>query len=195
MTYSAGQSQGLSNIFNQKAADLKSKGKQIALLQLYIGWIEKGYAIARAGLTTIGEIKKGDFNLNNVFFSSLSSVNPAIKKCSKVAAVLDLVQSIKKEFIGIESLHHLSPAELAYLLTVKEGMFEGCAKGLQSLNDLMTSNTYEMSDDERIKKIDEIYYEMLNKSLLAREFNREARMVSQQRVWDELNIQTLKNLQ
>src|SRR5450432_4696186 len=85
--------QGLSNIFNQKAADLKSMGKQIALLQLYIGWIEKGYSIARSGLTLIGDIKRGELNLHTVFFSSLSSVKPDIKKYSKVAAIIVTIQA------------------------------------------------------------------------------------------------------
>ena len=189
-----GNAQGLGNIFNQKAADLKSMGKQIALLQLYIGWIEKGYSIARSGLTTIGEIKKGDFNLNNVFLSSLSTVNPAIRKCSKVAAILELAQSIKKQFDGIQAIEHLSVGEYEYLAKVKAGMLGECAQSLEVLADLMTAKTYQMGDDERMKKIDEIYYSTLNTSLLATEFNREARMVSQQRVWDNLNIQTLKNL-
>src|SRR5450755_5113933 len=85
-----GNTQGLSNIFNQKAADLKSMGKQIALLQLYIGWIDKGYSIARSGLNLIGEIKQGDFNIHNVFFSSLGDVSPIIRRCARVAAIIEL---------------------------------------------------------------------------------------------------------
>src|SRR5450631_2488296 len=111
--------QGLSNIFNQKAADLKSMGKQIVLLQLYIGWIEKGYNIARSGLTLIGEIKQGEFNLHNVFFSSLSSVNPAIRRYSKVAAIIDYELSVIRELNKIPAIKNLTSSEMAYLLTVK----------------------------------------------------------------------------
>jgi hypothetical protein len=190
-----GNAQGLSNIFNQKAADLKSVAKQIALLQLYIGWIQKGYSIARSGLNTIGEIKRGDFNLHSVFFSSLSSVNPAIRKYYKVGRVIDLVLSIQKQLSGIESIANLSDEERKYLITLRSNLFNECDQSLDVLTNLVSDDAFVMSDDERIKKIDGIYYDMLDRSMRAREFNQDARMVSEERSWEKLNILTLKNLE
>src|SRR5450432_350872 len=111
MQTSAGHSQDLGNIFNQKAADLKSMGKQIALLQLYIGWLDKGYSIARSGLNLIGEIKQGDLNIHNVFFSSLGDVSPIIRRCARVAAIIELVQSVTKELDKIELIKYLNNEE------------------------------------------------------------------------------------
>lgn len=187
--------QGLSNIFNQKAADLKSMGKQIVLLQLYIGWIEKGYNIARSGLTLIGEIKKGEFNLHSVFFSSLSSVNPAIRRYSKVAAIIDYELSAVRELGKIQAIKNLSASEMAYLLTVKENLLKECVKILDKLTDVVSDNTYQMSDDERIKQIDLIYYDMGDKWFLAKQFTQEAIMISVQRQMDRSDIKTLENLE
>src|SRR5450755_46021 len=168
-----GNTQGLSNIFNQKAADLKSMGKQIALLQLYIGWIEKGYSIARSGLTLIGDIKQGELYLHTVFFSSLSSVNPDIKKYSKVAAIIVTIQAITKELNKISSVQNISTGEKQYLIAVKGNLLEDCTKMLDDLISVITDDTYQMTDDERIKRIDGIYSDVNSKWVLAKDFTDE----------------------
>jgi hypothetical protein len=187
--------QGLSNIFNQKAADLKSMGKQIVLLQLYIRWIEKGYNIARSGLTLIGEIKQGEFNLHSVFFGSLSSVSPAIRRYSKVAAIIDYELSVIRELSKIPAIKNLTTSEMAYLLTVKENLLQECLRILDKLTDVIADNTYQMSDDERIKQVDLIYYDMGDKWFLAKQFTQEASMISVQRQKDISDIRTLENLE
>ena len=188
-------SQGLSNIFNQKAADLKSMGKQIALLQLYIGWIEKGYSIARSGLTIIGEIKQGELNLHTVFFSSLSSVNTDIKKYSKVAAIIAKIQSITKELNKISAVQNISTGEMQYLTTVKRNLLEDCTKMLDDLISVVTENTYQMSDEERINRIDGIYSEVNSKWVLAKDFTDEAIMISAQKQTEQKDIKTLQNIE
>ena len=190
-----GNTQGLSNIFNQKAADLKSMGKQIALLQLYIGWIEKGYSIARSGLTLIGDIKQGELYLHTVFFSSLSSVNPDIKKYSKVVAIIVTIQAITKELNKISSVQNISTGEKQYLITVKGNLLEDCAKMLDDLISVITDDTYQMTDDERIKRIDGIYSDVNSKWVLAKDFTNEAIMISAQRQTDRRDIKTLQNIE
>jgi hypothetical protein len=190
-----GNTQGLGNIFNQKAADLKSMGKQIALLQLYIGWIEKGYSIARSGLTLIGDIKQGELNLHTVFFGSLSSVNPDIKKFSKVAAIIVTIQAITKELNKISSVQNISTGEKQYLITVKGNLLEDCAKMLDNLISVATDDTYKMTDDERIKRIDGIYSDVNSKWVLAKDFTDEAIMISAQRQTDRRDIKTLQNIE
>ena len=190
-----GSAQGLSNIFNQKAADLKSMGKQIALFQLYIGWIEKGYNIARSGLTLIGETKQGEFNLHRVFFRSLSSVNPAIRRYSKVAVIIDYELSAIRELNKIPAIKNLTTSEMVYLLDVKENLVQECAKILDNLMDVLSDNTYQMSDDERVKQIDRIYYDMGDKWFLAKQFTQEASMISVQRQRDMSDIKTLEILE
>jgi hypothetical protein len=190
-----GNTQGLSNIFNQKAADLKSMGKQIALLQLYIGWIEKGYSIARSGLTLIGDIKQGELNLHTVFFTSLSSVNPDIKKYSKVAAIIVTIHAITKELNKISSVQNISTGEMQYLITIKGNLLEDCAKMLDDLISVITDDTYQMTDDERIKRIDGIYSDVNSKWVLAKDFTDEASMISVQRQADRRDIKTLQNIE
>src|SRR4051794_30947843 len=81
--------------------------EQIAALKVYLGYLQKGYLITRKGLTTIGNIKQGDFNLHDDFFSSLKNVNPAIRKYSKVADIiafqLEIVDRYKKTYKYVQS--------------------------------------------------------------------------------------------
>jgi hypothetical protein len=58
------QGQFLGGFFSQKQTELKYYLQQIAALKLYAGFLEKGYSIAREGLTVIAEIKNGEFNLH-----------------------------------------------------------------------------------------------------------------------------------
>ena len=54
--------------FRQKKTAKKYLLDQIAALQTYIGYAEKGYSIVTGGLNTIKDIKHGDFNLHNNYF-------------------------------------------------------------------------------------------------------------------------------
>jgi hypothetical protein len=186
--------QGLNNIFNQKAADLKSVGKQIALLQLYIGWIEKGYSIARSGLTLIGDIKQGEFNLHSIFFGSLNSVNPSIRKYAKVASIVTTVQSISKDLSEIGQIQNLNSDEERYLVTVKENLFKECNGLLDQLLNVLTNDHFQMHDAERLENIDGIYVEVNRKWVLSNEFVEEAQMVSAFREKEQNNIGTLQNM-
>src|SRR6202790_2696983 len=69
-------------------SDIQAMLKQIAKLEIYIVDLEKGYSIAKEGLTTIGEIKNGEFNLHSLFFNSLQKVNPSVAKYSKIAEII-----------------------------------------------------------------------------------------------------------
>src|SRR5258706_14560273 len=72
----------------QKKTQIKYLLQQIAANKVYIDYLEKGYSIARNGLQTIQNIKKGDFNLHFNFFDSLKKVNPKIKGWAKVADII-----------------------------------------------------------------------------------------------------------
>src|SRR3546814_4811730 len=50
--------------FRQKKTQKEYLVMQIAALQAYIQVAKRGYEIAKTGLTTIGNIKDGDFNLH-----------------------------------------------------------------------------------------------------------------------------------
>jgi len=56
--------------FRQKSTQKKYLIQQIAALQVYIGYVSKGYSIAKKGLNTIQDIKHGDFDLHKNYFNN-----------------------------------------------------------------------------------------------------------------------------
>ena len=85
-------------------SDIKAMLKQIAKLEIYIQDVEKGYKIAQAGLTTINEFKHGEFNLHNLFFSSLKTVNPKVLKYERIAEIIADQISIINQFKTISKI-------------------------------------------------------------------------------------------
>ncbi|MBS1948706.1 MAG: hypothetical protein JST47_13160 [Bacteroidetes bacterium] len=188
------KAQGLSNFFSQKQADIKYMLAQIAELQTYIGLLQKGYGIAQKGLTVIGDLKKGEFDLHSAFFSSLETVNPSIAKYAKVAGIISNQVSIMSSFKKILQLKNMSASEMSYLQSVYNNMSGACAESLTDLINIITDNTYQMKDNERITRIDAIYADMKDKYAFTQSFASDASVLSAQRGNDLHEIEFLKNL-
>jgi len=178
--------QDMSDFFSQKKKDIQYMLAQIAALQAYIGDAEKGYAIAQHGLTFIGELKKGEFDLHSVFFNSLKAVNPSIANYSKVFDIISYQESIIRDFKKILQIKNMNPAEVSYLQTVYNNMSDACTKSLNDLINIITDDTYQMKDNERVHRIDNIYADMKDKSAFAQSFTSETSLLSMQRQ-NELN--------
>jgi hypothetical protein len=178
--------QDLSDFFNQKKKDIQYMLAQIAALQAYIVDAEKGYSIAQQGLTFIGELKKGEFDLHSAFFNSLKAVNPSIANYSKVFDIISHQESIIKDFKKILQVKNMSPAEVNYLQSVYNNMSDACTKSLNDLINIITDNTYQMKDNERVHRIDNIYADMKDKYAFTQSFTGEASLLSMQRQ-NELN--------
>jgi hypothetical protein len=164
---------GLTGFGLRAQADIRAMIKQIAKLEINIVDMEKGYRIAQGGLTTIGEIKKGEFNLHSLFFSSLESVNPSVAKYSKIAGIISDELSIVSAFKSIlQKLNgsRTGPNEINYIQAVFFTMSGQCTQSLNSLIDILTDDTLEMTDDERIKRIDGIYSDMEDKQAFTQSF-------------------------
>ncbi len=187
--------QGLSNFFSQKEADIKYMLQQIAALQVYIGYAEKGYSIAQKGLTFIGDVKKGEFDLHSAFFNSLSALNPSIKNYAKVADIISYELSIISSFKKILQLKNMSPAEVSYLQSVYNNMSDACTKSLTDLINIITDNTYQMKDNDRVARIDNIYADMQNKYAFTQSFTSDANLLAAQRQNELYETQFLKSLE
>jgi hypothetical protein len=192
------QAQGLGNFFSQKKADIQYMLDQIAALQVYIGYAEKGYNIAQKGLTFIGNLKKGEFDLHNAFFSSLKSVNPSIDSYSKVAAIISyqlaIISDFKNAIQRLKQSKNFNSSEVSYLNTVYSNMSAECTKSLSALIDVITDDTFQMTDNQRIQRIDLVFMDMKDKYAFTQSFTNEATLLAAQRE-NELNeIDFLKKL-
>lgn len=173
--------------WQQKKTQIKYLGQQIAALQAYAGYLEKGYHIAQQGLTVVNNIKQGDFSLHQAFFNSLSAVNPSVTKYAKVAEIIALqagiLEKYKNSYRQARQSGMLNGNEVNYIHTVFSSLLDDCTNDISELITLTTDGTLQLKDDERLKRIDGLYSDMQDKYSFTQSFCDETSLmaVSRQR--------------
>ena len=156
--------------------------EQIAALQVYIGYAQKGYSAVKKGLNTIGDFKRGEFNLHTDYLNSLKTVNPKIKKYARVTDIIGLQTKIMKSYkilyqqIRQDDLFHGD--EVDYIRRVFERLIKNCDTNLDELLTIVTDGKLEMKDDERMKRIDMIYQNMLDNYAFSESFSNETKILA-----------------
>lgn len=185
------------NIYGQaKQAEILLK--QIAALQIYIGYAQKGYSVAKKGLNTIGDFKRGEFNLHTDYFNSLKTVNPKIKKYARIAEIISLQLKIIKSYGTIygqvqqDDLFHGD--EVDYIKRVFDRLIENCDDNLEELITIVTDGQLEMKDDERMKRIDAIYQNMLENHTFCESFSNQTKLTSLSKTKDTKEVKTSRAL-
>lgn len=196
-TYNS-QAQGF---FNQKGEMIKKCIEQIALLGTYIRQAKQGYNIIDNGLKTVKNIKNGEFDLHDLYYKSLKNVNPNIKGFSKIKQAIETGSGIaglgSKTINLVNGSEWLGPGEKKYLREALTKLLNDTDKDMQALLDLITSGKIELTDDERIKRINEVYEELLNKSSFVQKFSSTIKMLIANRSSDIRNskqVQQFYNL-
>ncbi|MFW0738468.1 hypothetical protein [Flavobacterium sp. T12S277] len=156
--------------------------QQIAALQVYIGYAQKGYSAVKKGLNTIGDFKRGEFNLHTDYLNSLKVVNPKIKKYARVPDIIGLQIKIMKSY---KSLHQqirqddlFHGDEVDYIKRVFERLIKNCDDNLDELLTIITDGQLEMKDDERMKRIDTIYQNMLDNYSFSESFSNQTKIMA-----------------
>lgn len=182
--------------FRQSATQKKYLLQQIAALQVYIGYVQKGYSIAKEGLNTISDIKHGEFNLHKDYFNSLKTVNPKIKNYSKVADIIalqvNIVKIYKEAAKQLKQSGSFNTREISYINGVFERLLDDCTKTIDALITVTTSGELEMKDDERLKRIDALYSDMRDKYTFVQGFSNEAKLLATSRIKEQNDIQTIR---
>lgn len=185
-------------IFAQKKTKRELLLQQIVALQVYVGYLQKGYTVVKDGINAINNIKEGDFDLHNVFFNSFDKVNPVILSYSKVPAIAGFAYSIEKlcieaiSSIGFDS--NLTGAEKSYLEKVLTSLRSKTVITINELTMVTTDELLEMKDDERIKWIDRIYDDIKDKYVFVQSFCKDAQVLSAQRSNNAKEINSSKVL-
>jgi hypothetical protein len=171
--------------FKQKKTQKKYLVQQIAALRVYLDYLKKGYTVVHNGLNTIENINNGSFNLDRDFFSSLKNVNPAIRNTAKVADIIAFQIFISRELGRVYSFcssnKHFTPEEIRYIAQVNTNMLFYCDASISELLTIIQPGKSEMTDDERIHRIDNIYDEMNDRCAFVRAFGSDAQIISMER--------------
>ncbi|MBC6112815.1 hypothetical protein ACFOG5_19485 [Pedobacter fastidiosus] len=184
--------QNWNEIFRQKKTQQKYLLQQIAALEVYTSYLKKGYEIVNGGLQTIRDISNGEFNLHNAFISGLKKVSPAIRNDVRVIEVIEMQLEIGKAFRGIKSNPNLSVSNQLYIQNVRENLWEESLKDLEELLMVITSGKVEMSDDQRIERLNKVYFSMRDKSAFTQDFISEISLFIRQKEMEKRSIEQLR---
>jgi hypothetical protein len=172
--------------------------QQIAANKVYIEYLQKGYRIAKNGLTTIGNIKNGHWSLDKDFFAGLKGINPKVRNYSKVADIIVLnIKTIKQYKTAMKqarSAELFDSGEISYFDKVFTVLLDDCMRVTDELTLLLTANELTMSDDERIKRIDLLYTDMQDKYVFANGFSNDVNVMAFQRSKELREAATVRSL-
>jgi len=184
--------------FQQKKTQKEYLVQQIAALRLYIGYLEKGYQIAKQGLSTVSDFTKGEFDLQGDYFSSLKTVNPVIKQNEKISVFVALLVKITKTYQSTYQLlsnsNTFSKDELGYIQSVFKNLLNDCDKSVDELITVITDKKLEMTDDERIARIEKLFLEMQEKYIFSKSFSADAKSIAASRQREKSDVQTSRAL-
>ena len=116
--------------FSQNSTQRKYLLQQIAAFKVYTGYLSKGYSISKNGLNTIKGFKNGDLTQHTNYFTSLVTVNPKIKRSSRVAEIIALQINIAKQSAtaikNFKRNRHFTQTEINYFQTVLNTLLSDC---------------------------------------------------------------------
>jgi hypothetical protein len=172
--------------FRQKKTQKEYLIEQIAQYKIYLELLEKGYKIAKEGLTTIHDIKNGEFKLHKNYMDSLRIVGTQVGSYKKIEFIESLYSQIKEVTASsqnrLEQSAYLNNEELVYVKGVYGRLLQDCERIIDALKDVTRDGPLSMSDDERFKRIDLFYAQMQSNYSFAKAFSSEAMVLAASRL-------------
>lgn len=178
--------------FNQKKTQKKYLLNQIAALQVYIGYARKGYELVGNGLQTVRDISNGEFSLHHAFISSLKQVSPAVRKDVRIAEIIGMQLSVGKLSGGWDRFELLTLENRSYISGVRENLRGQCMDLLEELVMVITAGKVEMGEEERMRRVGELYQTMGEHYGFAREFTAEVNLLVGSREWELSELEQMK---
>lgn len=184
--------------FRQKKTQKQYLLQQIAALKVYLDYLKKGYKIVDKGLTIVGDIKQGKFDLDIEYLESLGNVNSAVSGSAKVASIIAYQKRIMIEFRRLKNLtndsEYFTNEEKKYVESVYSNMLLESETSLDELDRVLSNSDFEMKDDERVKRVDALYVDMKDKYTFTKSFSNSTQVLIAQRTNDDLEVRVQEEL-
>lgn len=157
-----------------------------------------GYKILDKGYTTIKNISEGNYKLHQLFLDGLMAVNPSIRNYKRIPYIIDYQKLLLKEYQNaynrFKNDSNFKPQEIEYLANVYNYLIQASVRNIDDLVMIITATKLRMSDDERMKAIDRIFYDMEGKLVFIRSFNSSTQLLAIQRARSMNDVRTIQHL-
>jgi hypothetical protein len=184
--------------WRQKKTQKQYLIQQIGLLQVYLGYLKKGYDIVDKGLDLVNDIKNGDFSLHNNYFGALEKVSPSVKQYIKIAGIMAYMEQIQQvyrdDIIIAGTSGKFIATEMDYAENVYTNLIAEAADIIVQLTSLLTDGVYQLKEAERLQRIDALYSDMQDKYAFARSFATENKGLWLSRTKSEQDVLLLQRL-
>lgn len=192
------RAQLLGGFFDQNATRKQENEQQITALGTFITVAEKGYGIVESGLSTIKGLKTGEFNLHSSFYSSLSSVNPAIGNMGEVAEIVALqvatVERVNAALSRYRAAGVLGSDEVTAVSQVLQVILNAAISDVGMLIQIVTPGKLQMTDDQRMGRIRELDASARTRYATVAGVTDQADLLSLQRQAETADIGTVQGL-
>ncbi|UKJ09227.1 TerB family tellurite resistance protein [Solitalea lacus] len=160
--------------------------------------MQKGYKVVSTGYNTIKDLSEGNFSLHKTFLDGLLEVSPTVKNYKRIAEIITmqrgLVREYKSAFNRFNASGSFTPGELNYMFHVYERLLDNIKNDLESLLMIVTAGKLRMSDDERLKAIDDLFLSLQEKVSFLRNFNNSSTLLSLARLKERRNLNAIQEL-
>lgn len=161
--------------------------------------MKKGYELLSGGYKTVKDMTEGNFSLHKTFLDALMQVSPAVRNYKRVGKIVEYQISIVKESRkGMNRFiknGNFSGQEINYFEKVYANLLNQSLRNLDELTMVITADKLRMSDDERLKAVDDIYEQMQDKLLFLRNFNTTSNVLALQRSREKNDVYVSKSFQ
>ena len=182
----------------QKKTQRKYLLQQIAALSIHLDYITQGYDIAGKGLQAIGKSKTGDWRIHERYFQSLVQVSPVVREYTKVSGTinyqLNIVRKAKRTMANMKNMEALSPEEKDYCSKMLRELITQALENLDLLTSLVSSGVFELKEEERLMRIDDLYLDVQDQYAFACAFIEEIALLATQRLKEAQELQQSKTL-
>jgi hypothetical protein len=193
-----GKAQVTDGLFNQQSTKRKITTEQLAALQIRAQQLRDGYQVAGKGWEVAQQFKNGTLMLHRAYFNSLSQVNPLVRSDPRGKAIAALYQRITGIFTSESNWQRrqqlLSADELRYFQRVSDNLLAAARKDLDELTGVLTPGQLQLTDAQRLERLDRIYERMKDKYAFAGSFTTRCRKLAVSRKQAKEENEQLKEL-
>jgi hypothetical protein len=159
--------------------------QKLAELKQILTDLKEGFQVLDAGYSAIRDIAKGNFNLHKAYLDGLLAVSPTVRGYERIAAIVEMQGQLVSRYEAAWAVFvrgaGLRPEELALIGGVYAQLFEASVKDLGDVVNIVTDGVLRASDGERMREIDVIYADMVEKLNFLGRLNNTTALLSMQR--------------